>query len=133
MCEFNKQELAHHGVKGMKWGVRKAKYQQYKALKREYGNLEDQYTYGKNYNKKKNAALDKRMKSIESEMNTLQKELKPSTRKKVFNIVAGVALFSVASATVKRISTKVEARSCVNDYLKRFGNNLIDYTGMVRD
>lgn len=40
-----------------------------KALEKEYGELEDQMTYGKNANAKKNAALEKRMAEIDNELN----------------------------------------------------------------
>lgn len=82
-------ELQHYGIQGMKWGVRryqnedgtltsagKARYKDDEKsktvdeLKKEYGKLEDQMTYGKHADKKKNASLEKRMKEIEDLMNS---------------------------------------------------------------
>ena len=76
-------ELYHHGVIGQKWGYRRfqnkdgsltnAGQKRYhsdntKQLEKEYGKLEDQLTYGKNTNAKKNAELMKRMSEIEKKM-----------------------------------------------------------------
>lgn len=75
-------ELYHHGVKGMKWGHRKAKSQtskpsfrkQRKSLEKEYGDLEDQMTYGKKADHKKNAQIQKKMTSIENKLDNLSKQ-----------------------------------------------------------
>lgn len=45
-----------------------------KTLEKEYGELEDQMTYGKNANAKKNAALEKRMAEIDKELNPKSKK-----------------------------------------------------------
>lgn len=74
-------ELRHYGVPGMKWGRRKAQIQSTpsskntrKQLEKEYGKLENQMTYGKKANAKRNAQIQKRMTSIENKLNELSKQ-----------------------------------------------------------
>lgn len=58
--------IEHYGVLGMKWGHRKNTQKQ---LQKQYGKLEDQMTYGKNEDKKKNKKIQSEMKKIENKMN----------------------------------------------------------------
>ena len=183
-------ELHHHGIKGMKWGVRrfqtkdgsltpagrkryndgnpvktalKKKYglkddkyeldeiegrhnpkhmaKEAKAsktkrdseLRKEYGELEDQMTYGKNANAKKNAALQKRMSEIENELNpkSERKGLSDKQKKalKVGAAVAGTAL--AAYGTYKLASYMQDKRhqaamTKARDYVD---NNLLNNIG----
>lgn len=76
-------ELWHYGVKGMKWGVRKADYssmnkQQKKAAKKEYKS--DKKWFKKNVRRRTyNESYDRAINRFNSELPQLNKKIKPTT------------------------------------------------------
>ena len=72
MSEIEK-ELNPASKKAAEKAAKKLAKTKMKDLKKQYGELEDQMTYGKNANTKKNAALQKRMSEIEKQMSALNK------------------------------------------------------------
>lgn len=63
-----KNENKHN--KSISKAYKKLEKQRVKDLQKQYGSLEDQMTYGKNTNLKKNSQLEKEMKRIENMMKT---------------------------------------------------------------
>lgn len=108
-------ELYHHGVKGMKWGKRKAPTaptgnqrplstrKQRKLLEKEYGNLENQMTYGKKANAKKNAQLAKKMSDIEKKIDKLSKAEREEKIKKGKSKIAGLIAGTIAGVGTKNL------------------------------
>lgn len=107
---YNTDELMHYGVPGMRWGHRKAKMQQIRAnrkqrkkLEKEYGKLEDQLTYGKKANVKKNAEISKKLNNIEKKLNSLNKKDRDKKVKKGRSKVAGLLAGTIAGVGTSRL------------------------------
>lgn len=132
-------ELTHHGIKGQKWGVRrfqkkdgtltpagKKRYNDDDLMKK-YGELEDQMTYGKHANPKKNAAIQKRMREIENELNAESNAKKAAKLEKAKAKIEKQKQAAIGKAEVKAIKKTYAA-----EY--RAGHSFItnlwgDYTG----
>lgn len=98
-----------------------AKKQRQKELEEEYGKLEDQMTYGKKADAKKNAALTKRMNEIESEMKSLDGERKglSDKQKKALKVGAAVAGTALAAYGAKKF----------HDYIRSENGKLAEEAG----
>ena len=67
----NEAHLAKKAEKKAQKALAKINKQKIKDLEKQYGHLEDQMTYGKNADAKKNAAITKQMSDIEKKMKKL--------------------------------------------------------------
>lgn len=108
---LNNGELMHYGVPGMRWGHKKARptsttkpiRKQRKLLEKEYGKLEDQLTYGKKADPKKNAQITKKMSTIEKKLNDMNKAQRAEKIKKGRSKVAGLLAGGIAGLGSKRL------------------------------
>lgn len=64
----NEAKLAEKAKVASERALKKLEKQKIKDLQKKYGELEDQRTYGKNADAKKNARIDKEMAAIEEEL-----------------------------------------------------------------
>lgn len=64
--EISAKQIAKKSYKAASKAYKKLEKQRVKDLQKQYGSLEDQMTYGKNTNLKKNSQLEKEMKRIEN-------------------------------------------------------------------
>ena len=108
---LNNDDLMHYGVPGMRWGHKKSRpvsttksvRKQRKLLEKEYGKLEDQMTYGKKADAKKNAALSKKMNDIEKKLDRLNKAERSEKIKKGRSKVAGLMAGGIAGLGTQRL------------------------------
>ena len=138
----NADELMHYGVPGMRWGHKKARpisttksvRKQRKLLEKEYGKLEDQMTYGKKANVKKNAEITKKMNAIEKKLNDMDKTDKKSlSEKQKIAIAVGATAVATGLAAygAHKLSTVIKDRAytkamdagkkSVESYIDNFG------------
>jgi hypothetical protein len=74
-----------------------------KQLEKEYGKLEDQMTYGKKADPKKNAKLMKSMNDIEKRLNTMDKQERAEKIKKGKSRAAGLIAGMIAGVGTKNL------------------------------
>ena len=81
--------LAHHGIKGMKWGVRRNK----KKLSKSKGKKAKQVKDKKTNEPLSSEELNKRVQRLrlEREYKQLQREVRPSVKKKVLDAISDVS------------------------------------------
>ena len=86
-----------------------------KLLQKEYGKLEDQLTYGKKADAKKNAAISKKMNDIEKKLNSMEKAQRAEKIKKGKTKVAGLFAGTIAGIGAQRLGfgTGVSAATAV--------------------
>lgn len=97
--------LEHHGIKGMKWGVRREKVRQARAAKKESRSREKNWT--KEYQQRgklSDQELQKRVQRLrlENDFARLASEAKMSERKRAQSLINSVANVSESAAKASR-------------------------------
>lgn len=97
--------LEHHGIKGMKWGVRREKVRQARAAKKESRSREKNWT--KEYQQRgklSDQELQKRVQRLrlENDFARLASEAKLSERKRAQSLINSVANVSESAAKASR-------------------------------